>query len=536
MKTSSQLHEELINLCRSLGVAPKRTNSWVVTSEAEALWVVANGGFITSKTASRIWKSETQEQVALRLLNCDSPVCTVCGNKLVFKSLVSGWSACSNDTCSRKCAEKHPLRLQERSNRGKHARSFVKNLAGAWTDDARAKRISTNIQRYGHSTARCADVEEKRKRTLNVRFGVSNSFETPRAKAARSSRKHIEKSGSLQTLLDRNPLFESVHWDGHARKSTWKCRRCALCFDDVETSPIRAIRCPTCDPPKSSLLQHRFAEQLTSHGIEVVANTRKVIRPLELDIWIPQHKVAVEIDGLYWHSFGSIETKEQRLASLIKVKRCEKEGIRLFIFREDELLARPEVCLSMVMNACGRSTRHYARNLSLREISVKDANQFLDRHHLHGAAPASKAFGLFDKDLLLQVATVSRSRFEAGAHELVRLATMSGHQVQGGASRLIAAVAVKCTRLLAYANRAISNGAVYDKIGKFIREVPPGYTWWKDDRRINRMHAQRKKLPKLLGEMFDSSKTEAENMFASGWRRVWDSGHLLFDLSSDPNS
>ena len=34
---------------------------------------------------------------------------------------------------------------------------------------------------------------------------------------------------------------------------------------------------------------------------EILNNVRNVIFPKELDIYIPQKKVAVECDGLYWH-------------------------------------------------------------------------------------------------------------------------------------------------------------------------------------------------------------------------------------------
>ena len=42
------------------------------------------------------------------------------------------------------------------------------------------------------------------------------------------------------------------------------------------------------------------------------------------------------------------------------------------------------------------------------------------------------------------------------------------------------------------------------------------------------MHFQKHKLAALLGEQFDKNKSEAENMFSAGWRRIWDCGHLKF--------
>jgi hypothetical protein len=37
-------------------------------------------------------------------------------------------------------------------------------------------------------------------------------------------------------------------------------------------------------------------------------------------------------------------------------------------------------------------------------------------------------------------------------------------------------------------------------------------------------------LPELLGAKFDSTKTEAENMWNAKYRRMWDAGHNYFVL------
>lgn len=535
--TSAQLHEQLLALARQRATQPSKVNgAWQVTSEAEALWVIANTGFITRKQALKLWPKETQLEVACRLLNCMPPSCSVCAAPLSFKSLKSGWTAYWGDTCTAACARLHPSYHERRSlaaKKGAQAR-LTPPFENAWSDKARTTRRNTNLERYGHHTARSPAVEERRKSTLLQRHGTSNSFQTAKGASSTVAQKTLEKQRSLANLLERNPHIDSVTWNGHMHPSVWACRRCNGRFDDVDTSPIRALRCPRCDPPRGSMLQHRLRERLEVLGLKVTYNTRKVIAPLELDIFLPEHRLAIEVNGLFWHSFDRPETREEREAALVKWRRCNELDIQLLTFTEDELLARPEQCIELILHRCGRSRSVGARKLELRATDLATAQTFMRRNHLHGAAPASKALGLWRGDELVQALTLSRSRFQTGAFEVVRFATLAGWQVQGGASKLLKeAKAIVDGPLLTYANRSISRGTSYAKLGTFIKEVPPGYRWWKGDRVLNRAHTRRAALPKLLGEAFDPSKTEAANMFGAGWRRIWDCGHLLYQLNKE---
>lgn len=51
----------------------------------------------------------------------------------------------------------------------------------------------------------------------------------------------------------------------------------------------------------ASKFEIEVREWITSLGFEVQANTRKVIAPYEIDIFIPELRVGIECDGVYWH-------------------------------------------------------------------------------------------------------------------------------------------------------------------------------------------------------------------------------------------
>src|SRR6202012_2209178 len=53
--------------------------------------------------------------------------------------------------------------------------------------------------------------------------------------------------------------------------------------------------------PKSSY-ETAIVQFLRNNGITVETNNRMMIKPLELDIVLPDYKIAIEFCGIYWHS------------------------------------------------------------------------------------------------------------------------------------------------------------------------------------------------------------------------------------------
>ena len=56
----------------------------------------------------------------------------------------------------------------------------------------------------------------------------------------------------------------------------------------------------------------------------------------------------------------------------------------------------------------------------------------------------------------------------------------------------------------------------------------PNYVWLnKSGIYLNRMSTQKHKLASILGENFDESKTEAENMEANGYLKLYNCGNII---------
>jgi hypothetical protein len=129
--------------------------------------------------------------------------------------------------------------------------------------------------------------------------------------------------------------------------------------------------------------------------------------------------------------------------------------------------------------------------------------------------------------------TFGKPRFNKGYDwELIRYCNVLDTTIVGGASKLLKHfINNHSGSILSYANREHSNGKLYEALGfNLINESQPSYQWVKGSTLLKRYQTQKHKLQSLLGESFDPLKTESENMFNNGYRRIWDCGNLVFAI------
>lgn len=266
---------------------------------------------------------------------------------------------------------------------------------------------------------------------------------------------------------------------------------------------------------------YKYVKSLCSDAIN---NSRKVISPYELDIFIPSKNVAIEYNGNYWHS-SNIKNCD-KYGHLHKTELCQLQNIRLIHIFEWEWANRQEICKSIISSALGiYKQKIYARKCIVKEVSSKDAKQFLEENHIQGSINSSHNYGLYYNNELVQLICIGKSRFKKDEYELLRMCTKLYTQVIGGFSKLMKHQPYNI--VYSYIDRSKFTGFSYDNIGfEIINITDPSYTYYKNNIKLNRISAQKHKLSKLLGESFDSTKTEIENMTNAGWLQVYDCGNI----------
>ncbi|QZI90471.1 hypothetical protein MYOV003v1_p0147 [Vibrio phage 207E48.1] len=265
--------------------------------------------------------------------------------------------------------------------------------------------------------------------------------------------------------------------------------------------------------------------ELERNGVRYNQNDRSqpCMEGKELDFYLPDHGVAFEMNGLYWHR----EENVGRESHVNKKDMGELGGINVVHIYEHQVYEKPEIVASMIVNFVGNSTRVAARKCEYREVPKKEAQEFFNSNHLDGHAACSYAIGLYYEDELVCCASLGRPRFTKDADlELVRFASLVGCSVTGGLSRLMSKVSGS---IISYAKRDISVGRAYEVSGfEFSGMTEPSYVWVKYDTVLSRYQCMKHKLANLLGEGFNPEESEQQNMSRNGWFRVFDCGNRRY--------
>ena len=264
----------------------------------------------------------------------------------------------------------------------------------------------------------------------------------------------------------------------------------------------------------------------------IIENDRDIISPKELDIYIPSKNIAIEFDGLFYHS----ELFLDKNYHLNKTKSCEEKGIRLIHVYEDEWLYKKDICKSIIASSLGVYDRKfYARKCTVEEISKNIFDDFLIKNHLQGKALCKYRYGLFYDNELIMVMGFGNARFDNKYnYELIRVCTKLNIQVVGGFSKLLNYFVKNSNakNIVSYIVRRIFNGKGYTSSNfKIIGESKPSYQYCKNRQRFNRMNFQNKYLSEKLNH-YDKSLTEHENLKNNGFYRIYDCGTLKVEFST----
>lgn len=400
---------------------------------------------------------------------------------------------------------------------------------------------------------------EKNKKTCLEKYGVENYSHTEEFKKRQSdwSKENRELlSRSTQKMnFDRysgsnRKLYEKLNieplFDGPTPLEDRKFK-CLTCGHEFGYDPIfsNGMRCLKCHPRRESKLELSVVKWLEERGCSVVRNDRKLFGR-EIDIIVEDRKLGIELDGILWHSFGPSEYhyidnvgSEHERVHVDKLDLLESQGWSLMRFTDLEVNhpIKSEIVKSLLSGKLGLNEKIHGRKCVAVVIDQKRVDNFLMENHLHGTLNASRSYGLEHNGELVMVCTFGRPRFSKDADwELYRLCTKVGVNVIGGFSKLIK-TAVRdgvSGKIMSFVDRRISSGAGFERVG-FVRTrvTKPGYFYWnkKSSAVVSRYEAQKHKLSKLLGESFDSNKTETENMYAAGYRKYYDCGNAVYEMT-----
>jgi len=405
----------------------------------------------------------------------------------------------------------------------------------------RQKMYNTNEERHGD---RFYNNREQFKKTNLERFGVDNFTKTD---------EYLEKTKAtkLQRYGDEN--FTNTTKIAHTRKlnyyttDTYDKLHNADWLKDKYNNGVtigeianelgvsgsnlckyfRKYNIDLVNFRQTSAGEREIQKFITDIGVEFSTNNRTILGGKELDIYIESAKLAIEFNGVYWHTERT-KTKDYHLN---KTNLCEKQGIQLLHIwnYEWEDNTKREIWKSMIRSRLQLNNTVYARKCKIQVIEHNEAKEFFNKNHISGFCGGSIKLGLYYNNELIQAIIVGRARFtKKYKYELIRACSILNTNIVGGLSKLLSKIN---NTLISYADRRYSTGAGYSAIGmKQLKNSPPNYYYTKNNYTLeSRNKFQKHKLKELLHD-FDDNLTEVQNMRKNGYDRVWDAGQLVFTL------
>lgn len=237
----------------------------------------------------------------------------------------------------------------------------------------------------------------------------------------------------------------------------------------------------------------------------ILKKDRKVLGSgQEIDIFFPNYKIGIEFNGLYWHS----NLQKPKNYHINKSKLAEEKGIRLIHIYEDEwcdpiqktkIISLLKIAFNMV------SSKIYARNCEVKQITNSEAKPFNEANHLQGHRNAQVTYGLFYQGKLVQLMSFSKTKYNRNlksenSWEIIRGCPGSNNIVVGGVSKLFSHFIKDYNpdSVFSYCDFNKFDGRGYEAIGmKFVGYTGPDKKWVLDFntlKTINRSPSKYKEL------------------------------------------
>jgi hypothetical protein len=264
---------------------------------------------------------------------------------------------------------------------------------------------------------------------------------------------------------------------------------------------------------------------------KVVSNSRELLGRLELDIFIPEKNIAVEFNGLYWHSEHAGKSKTYHYD---KWKACDLLGVQLIQIWEDDWTHNRRLVEQMLEHKLGvsRAGKVFARQTTVTLVDKSTAFSFLEKNHIQGATEGSIRVGLLEGKELVALMLLKREvKDERVTLNLVRYATSKN--VIGGFSKILKHVVntYPADRIVTFSDNCISDGGLYLSNGFSLdEELPPDYKYLVRGRREHKFNYRLKRFrddPKLK---YHENLSETLLADMNNIPRIWDAGKIRWVL------
>jgi hypothetical protein len=411
---------------------------------------------------------------------------------------------------------------------------YHKNLSSFEKQNIQHKREQTNFKKYNTSTPLLnSEIKEKIKSSLLERYGVDSPLKSEliRNKILSTNNNRYNRDYYNQQHLDAEILLNlsDKSWvETMLNKFSTKelAKKCNISYSTL----CRYIRNHDIDLNNYSYLEQECKSFIeTIYKNPIIQKDTSVLEGKEIDIYLPDIKLGIELNGLYWHGENKGKHKTYHLE---KSKLALSKGIRLIHIFEDEWNCKQDVVKNRLRVILNDVIRIPARKCIVKKVSLEEEKKFTSENHLQGYTPSKLCYGLYYQEELISLMSFCKPRFNKKVDwELARFCNLNNILIIGGTEKLFKHFLseIDPKSVISYCDLRWFSGKTYEKLG-FVNthnSLPNYYYIENDGSRSSRQKYQKHKLKTKL-QYFDPKLTEWENMKANGYDRVWDCGNSVW--------
>jgi hypothetical protein len=343
-----------------------------------------------------------------------------------------------------------------------------------------------------------------------------------------SHKEFVEKLKSVESTLQL--VDDTIDYKNKYQRFNFLCSNCNKTQEKSLMMFLNAPFCFSCKP-KESKGQIELYDFVKSLCDDAILSDRKKIEPKELDVYVPSRDVAIEYNGLYWHS---VKRSSNVNAHQSKHDLCDAAGISLLSVYEDEWRDKRDIIKSMISHRLRLNKKIFARKLKTVKVTQKAAKEFFDQNHLEGYTNSFVTFGLVDESNKLYAAIALRKPFHKKHHdtlEISRSCTLIGFSITGWLGKLTKHIKsyVKqqypdIKKLMTYVDFRVGSGEGYKSAGwSFIKNDKKALRfWWTDFQ--NRFNRFKFRANKQLG------LSESAVAQAAGVVKIYGCSNSIFEI------
>ena len=244
-------------------------------------------------------------------------------------------------------------------------------------DEFKEKSKKTCLKKYGSEYYYQTDeFKEKADKTRLRKFGAISHSQSDHWK----SLMYENFKNTLINLGYYNLGYRLISYKGNGDYEIY-CPHCKQNFITKTSGqfwnrhPKHHEICTNCNPLHKpySYGEKELAEYVSSiYDGTISENNRTVIKPRELDIYLPELHLAIEYNGDYWHAnpkyysedhiIGDVAAKTVWKEDKQKINRCIKAGIELLIIWEDDWINRQDVVKQELLDIITELTEKRVNN------------------------------------------------------------------------------------------------------------------------------------------------------------------------------